>query len=519
MAIPKPTIKSGRNLQRAYLPLLLLMIAGYCTIPLAAGTDFWAHAAVGRWIIQHHQIPSHTLFLWSDSIPWIWHSWLSQVIFYELLAHLTENIGALLALILTTLAVASSLLLWWPVWIKRQVKLGADATPGFAIALIFVLAIFTAHDRFHPRPEIFSAVFLTLLLLMLIRGIASWRSLIAIFVMFALWANLHAGLAMGLLILGISIVCNLAQDRSWTKIRWELLALGIAIAGVFINPYGWHYWAALKPVTSVTFSFIDEWKPFWEFPLLDTPTIICAFLCFAAALSAWLGSERRRWAHLGWLIAGFALFILARRNIWTLVQIVLAVIACNPRIFITSNICQMWHTLIRRKQPFAPPSLKRQTLARRCVLGCLIIAALIAQSDEFWQGIFVSPKVPAGVAQYLRSIPAGKRIFNDYEISSYLEWKLDGKQPLFIDLLNAYHPKIMEDYIKVSDGGGKAEQLLKKWRIDYVVLPQIEEDQYIGRLFVWLSIQQKWEMVYNQPDGVIWKYNPNAKPKPLFQLQ
>lgn len=77
----------------------------------------------------------------------------------------------------------------------------------------------------------------------------------------------------------------------------------------------------------------------------------------------------------------------------------------------------------------------------------------------------------------------------------------------------------MEDYIKIIDGGDEAATLLKKWRINYVVLPQIEDDQYIGRLFIWLSIQQKWEMVYNQPDGVIWKYNPNAKPKPLFQLK
>lgn len=519
MSLSKPAKKSGWNLQRAYLPLLFLMIAGYCLNPLAAGTDFWSHAAVGRWIIEHHQIPHHTLFLWSDNIPWIWHSWLSQVIFYELLAHVSENIGALLAIFLTILAATFSLLIWWPVWIKHQAKLGANALPGFAMAILFLLAVFTAHDRFHPRPEIFSAVFLSLLLLMLIRGIASWRSLITIFVMFALWANLHAGLAMGLLILIISVVCNLAQDRSLKKIRWEILAIAVAVAGVFINPYGWHYWAALKPVTSITFSFIDEWKPFWKIPLLDTPTIVCAFLCFGAALSAWLGSERRRFVHLGWLISGFVLFILARRNIWILAQIALAVIACNPRIFISSNMCEIWQKLIRRKQPFIQPSLKRQTLARRCVFGCLLIAAVQAQPVDLVQGQFVNQTVPTKIVKAMRAIPANQRIFNDYQFSSYLEWKLGGKPPLFIDLLNAYQPQIMQDYVYAIDGGDVAAQLLKKWHINYIVLPQIEEDQYIGRLFIWLSIQPKWEMVYNQPDGVIWKYNPNAKPKALLQLQ
>lgn len=519
MSISKLTKKSGWNVQRAYLPLLLLMIAGYSSKPLAAGSDFWAHAAVGRWIIEHHQIPHHTLFLWSNNIPWIWHSWLSQVIFYEFLAHVSQNIGSLLAMILTALAAAFSLLVWWPVWIKQQAKYDVNATPGFVMMVVFLLTIFTAHNRFHPRPEIFSAVFLTLLLLMLIRGIASWRSLIAVFVIFALWANLHAGLAMGLLVLAISAFCNLAQDRSWKKIRWEFLALVAAITGVFINPYGWHYWAALKPVTSITFSFIDEWKPFWKIPLMDTSTVICAFLCFAAALSAWIGSERRRLSHLFWLIAAFSLFLVARRNTWTLAQISLAVIACNPPIRITVKTRKLWHKLLQQKQPLAEPSHKRQSLTRWCILGCLIIAALQAQSDSFWQGQFVSTNVPARAADFLRTIPPGQRIFNNYQHSSFLEWKLAGKPPLFIDLLNAYQPKIMEDYIKIIDGGDEAATLLKKWRINYVVLPQIEDDQYIGRLFIWLSIQQKWEMVYNQPDGVIWKYNPNAKPKPLFQLK
>ncbi|MEO6907942.1 MAG: hypothetical protein ABI210_08640, partial [Abditibacteriaceae bacterium] len=83
--------KRKRDLPKSYLPLLILLTVGYCMTSLPAATDFWAHAAVGRWIIEHHQIPHHTLFLWSDNIPWIWHSWLSQVVFYELLAHVSDN--------------------------------------------------------------------------------------------------------------------------------------------------------------------------------------------------------------------------------------------------------------------------------------------------------------------------------------------------------------------------------------------------------------------------------------------
>jgi hypothetical protein len=513
--------KSGKikqTLPRLYLPLLILLTAGYCMTSLPAGTDFWAHAAVGRWIITHHQIPQQTLFLWSDKIPWIWHSWLSKIIFYECLAHVPENIGSLIAMIITAFAAIFSLLIWWKVWLKNQVKLSDTTTPGLLAALIFFLAIYVAHERFFPRPEIFSAVLLTLLLLLLVRGVTSWRSLIAIFLMFALWANLHAGLAVGLVFLTITFLCNLLQDRNWKISRWELLAIIAAIAGVFVNPYGWHYWAALKPVASVTFSFINEWKPFWKTPLMETPIIISAFLCFAAAFAAWLVSERRRLEHLGWLIAAFVLFIMARRNTWILAQVVLAVVACNPKLFVTAESWNRLQKWLHRKQIVSIPT-KLQTVARWGMCVWLFYAVLAAPSNKFWFGHFVDPDAPRQAAQFLRTIPTGQRIFNDYEISSYLEWKLNGKPPLFIDLLNAYHPDVMQDYVNTIDGGGEAAQLLKKWHINYIILPQIENDQFIGRLFVWLSVQPKWEMVYNQADGVIWKYNPNAKPKSLFQLQ
>jgi hypothetical protein len=408
-------------------------------------------------------------------------------------------------------------LIWWKIWLKNQLQSG-DNIPGVFMVLLFFLAIYAAHERFFPRPEIFSAVLLTVLLLLIIRGFTSWHSLVALFLMFALWANLHAGLAAGLVLLVVTFLCNFLQDRNWKNSRWELMAIIAAVAGVFVNPYGWHYWAALKPVASVTFTYIDEWKPFWKAPLMETPIIVSTFLCFAAALAAWIVSERRRAAHLGWLIMAFVLFIMARRNTWILAQAVLAVAACNPKLFVTVNIWNRLQKWARRQQIVSIPT-KLQIPVRWAICVWLFFAALAAPSTKFWFGHFVDPGAPIQAAQFLRTIPAGQRIFNDYEISGYLEWKLNGKPPLFIDLLNAYQPNIMQDYVNAINGGGDAAQLLKKWHINYIILPQVDDDHFIGRLFVWLSIQQKWEIVYNQADGVIWKYNPNAKPKPLFQLR
>src|SRR5690606_7311378 len=70
-------------LPRLYLPLLLLFIAVATWRPLTGSEDFWAHAAVGRWIWQHAAAPQQTLWLWSTPpIEWIAHSWLSQLVYF-----------------------------------------------------------------------------------------------------------------------------------------------------------------------------------------------------------------------------------------------------------------------------------------------------------------------------------------------------------------------------------------------------------------------------------------------------
>jgi hypothetical protein len=509
--------KRAAGLPRLYLPLLILIILGYCLTSLSAGTDFWAHAAVGRWIIEHHQIPRQTLFLWSANVPWIWHSWLSQVIFYELLAHVPLAVGAVLAMLLTAVAACVSLLVWWKVWLQHQQQMGAGNAPGLLMPLIFLLAIFTSHGRFYPRPEIFTAVFITVLLWILIRRITSWRQLAAIFVIFALWANLHAGLAAGLAILAVSFLCNLAQDKSWRGARWDLMAVAAAVCGVFVNPYGWHYWAALKPISSITFSFITEWRPFWKSPPLHTTTIVAVFACFFCAFFAWLFSKQRRYAHLGWLIGSLILFLMARRNLWILAQISLAVIACNPRLFLTQTLWDFW--TCRRQLVNKIISAPLQRWVRVGLFSYLIIAFLATLSPDFWQGRPVNPDAPVRAARILRKIAPGRRIFNGYEISSYLEWQLSGKPSLFIDLLNAYPSRIMEDYMKMIDGGGVSRKLLKKWHISYIILPQIEDDSPPSGLFLWLNMQPQWQIIYYGDDAVIWKKNPSAKPNSLFLLQ
>src|SRR5690606_18132607 len=106
---------------------------------------------------------------------------------------------------------------------------------------------------------------------------------------------------------------------------------GVGVLAICTNPYGLEYWQALRPVGGEMFERIDEWKPFWKTPRLNSTMVAGEFLLVWLALLCWLGNKQRRWAQLAWLVIMTAMFIGARRHLWLLSVVSLSVIAANAR--------------------------------------------------------------------------------------------------------------------------------------------------------------------------------------------
>ena len=123
--------------------LLALLCVAYAWRPLEGGYDFWAHAAVGKWIWLNHAIPRETLFLWSEpGTPWVAHSWLSELLFFGLL---TQGGPLWVAVFNATMVVLTFGVLWF-LW-KRE------GTYTFWVPMLFALAIWISAPRFQPRQK------------------------------------------------------------------------------------------------------------------------------------------------------------------------------------------------------------------------------------------------------------------------------------------------------------------------------------------------------------------------------
>ncbi len=494
-------------LETLAFPLLMLIVLGFAWRPLAGGDDFWAHASIGRWILENGRIPRETLFLWSEKIPWIAHAWGTGTLFALIMRIGGESGGPFLVQILNGILCAAPFALLWRYYRR-------NATFSSWMAPIFVVAIWVSAARFHPRPELFTALFLTFLLLFLNQW-PSQKSLpkaqiAGILLMFAVWPNLHGAVAVGLVLLWVSGLSELIQTRGDKRL---LMLAAICTLLIFVcNPRGFDFYRVIIPVGSKTFERIDEWKPFWKFPKLATELWVCELLLWALGTLIWAKNPHRRWMQLGWMLLMLAAFLQARRQLWLTALTSLTVVVSNLR-FASDDLFHGWRRLTKgdASQPIPPPM---RLIARGGVL--LILVCALAQSipKNSLPLRATSEKLPVRMANFLRDEAPQGHLFNDYEFSAYLQWALHEKRGLYIDLNNAYPDTLMDEYFEVQASSKdaakmkqlavKREQILARRTIDVVALRPFTSKEGLSIVGKYLDSSPKWKRIYRETDGTVW---------------
>ena len=476
-------------LAKMYGPLIVALLAIWTWRPLTGSEDFWIHIATGRWIWQNQSVPRETLWLWTTpSQPWVAHSWLSELFLYGIM----QAGGAHLVLLVTIILVTLPFIWFWKLWARRG-RISA-LTPIF-----FTFAIWCASVRFQPRPELFSYFFMSLLLLFLIqwpRSATRWNVL-GIIALFALWANFHGAVALGVLIIFLTAGCELLQQK-FARESWKLVAIAAACAlAVNLNPYGFAYWKALRQVGGAMFKMIDEWKPPLTEPALPLLAVALVLLIAIVALLGWTKNPQRRWSQLLWLAVGVLFFLTARRNIWPCILISLAVCAAN------ANGLSAF-----RSFALTPPL---RVYARGLAVAFVIGFALLAISSEAISqrngvlGLRATSRVlPVGVADAVLSRQLPGPIFNDYLRSGYFHWRFSGHPPLFIDLQNVYPPELLAEYFDIIRRTPRGIKALEQRKINTVVFGKYRSTDRLAPLAKYLDQSPQWQRVYSREDGAIW---------------
>ncbi len=548
--------------RRLYFPLFLLLIFFYAFRPLGGGDDFWAHAAIGRIVLDTGHIPKRTVYLWSADVPWVFHDYGSGVLYASLL-----RLGGPWACLWLNFALAATpfVLLW------RRAKSRAGEMPS-ALIVLFVAAVYFSQIRWHLRPEAFTASFLTITLLFLTSENRPKWSYFAIAGMFVLWINLHGGVLLGVLTLWGAAVCELFQptrkvqpnvtEASAVETNAEANAIEanavetsavegnapklneplinaveanaplaepllvgpvaargarpplFALAGacsllpLLCNPWGLSY-VRVFAGTEATAKHISEWRPFWVFPVMNREAAWGLCLLLGVALLVWALDARRRLTTLGALVLLGALWIQARRQLW------LTSLTCAFALAQSAPVLRGDALYARlKRQPGARLDGPMRLIGGIGTLLVLVGACFQAAPKERLSA--VSSDAPFAMSRFLLTKAPKGRLFNDYEYSAALEWYLNGKRPLYIDLINAYPPELFDEWFEVAHATPKGLKVLDSKRIDVVALRPVmvtNKDEPILNLFLYLGKSKNWKLIYQGRDGRVW-----ARKKPLGEV-
>ena len=234
--------------------------------------DMWWHLRTGEYILQHG-IPAQDVFTFTvPQNAWVTHEWLSQLIMW--LVYLAGGLPGLILFFAALVALTFGLL-----------YLVCDGRPYLA-AFMILLAAITSAIVWGARPQIFNLL-LTAVFVLIVERVkdGKWRprTLWWLPLLTLVWANLHSGYLLGVVLLSTYAVGDLAQrwlatptERTLPQpVIFQLFGATIAsFLAAAVNPSGIELWIYpfLTLGSGAMQAYIQEWLSpdfhqtyFWPF--------------------------------------------------------------------------------------------------------------------------------------------------------------------------------------------------------------------------------------------------------------
>lgn len=237
-------------------------VALACTLaatPLAAvhyqaamrDPDIWWHMRVGETIARMHSFPHTAVFSRFDGIySWAAYSWIFEVLTSQL--YRWFSLPAL-PVFLFVMQIAIGLAIFEAVH--------SVARRFWPACLLTAAAMAACFHTLSLRPVLFSALFWALEMALIFFALRerSARPLMALPLLFWIWANCHIQFINGLVVLGLLAACLLAQEVmaarfGWEapELRWTQVAgmLGGSVLATLMSPYSWKLYRIVWDYTS-----------------------------------------------------------------------------------------------------------------------------------------------------------------------------------------------------------------------------------------------------------------------------
>ena len=475
---------------------MLVLFAG--AVRSVTDPDFWWHLKTGQHIFASGHIPHADIF--SNVFlgkEWITHEWLSELFIYSLFR--AVGLGGLI-LVFSLIITAG----FWIAYQRCARRAGHPFVSGFAL----ILGALTTAPTWGVRPQMFTFLFASIYVAVLGSYAEEERTrpLWWLVPLMVLWVNLHAGFAIGLALIfltiaGLVLEGILSRSESfttiWRRVRPLTLVGILAGAAVLLNPHGLRMY--LYPFETLRsqamMKYIEEWlSPNFQEPMF-LPLLLLIFATFSALA---LSSKRLRILDLVLLLATAAGALRSARNIPFFVLVAMPLLVEHSWNWITVQRWGKWLLKPEKREVGSQAILKVVLNLVLLITLPLGVAALRLHQSVTKQPAAEAKVFPVAAVEFMRAQKPPQPIFNDYGWGGYIIWKLHPDYQVYIDgRADVYGDAFMEEFLSTQSGQTGWRAPLDKYGIRTVL---IKPDLALASL---LRQDSEWQNVFEDKQSVM----------------
>ncbi len=476
------------------LGLLVLAAVLNAMAITAADPDLWGYMAFGRLFWEDLTFPYQDVFSYVPTLkPWVYHEWLTGVIFFPLY-HALGGTGLQLLKFILGLVTLGLIL-------ATAMRRGADL--GSAALGLWIIQLFLAFGYSPVRAQVFTFFFFALALYLLetARLTGHFRRLLLLPIILVPWCNLHGGFMAGLGLIALYALGEVLCRRPFRPYLGTFLLSGLA---TLINPYGLAYWTYIWRAVTMPRPTITEWSSIigaYQSGLYTENLIFfAAILIFTVFLIIWA-----RWKEITPGVVLALTLYLGLKHQRHLVFFLIALGAYLP-------ILIKKYFEVLRSQPLIV------SLSRRLGYAIPIIVLAIATASYTYKFLGKSPLslnipitldrkkqvmiyYPVGAVRYIEEHRLSGNLLTEFDWGEYLLWSLYPQCRVAPDgrFETVYPEEVFQKYWNFKYGCPLWREIIQAYPPDMIL---VDKKSAPYRL---LRQEGEWRQVYEDADTALFR--------------
>lgn len=451
--------------------------------------DIWGYLSFGRVFWENGYFPYQDIFSYTPTKPlWVYHEWLTGIIFYPILKYSGPTGLQLLRYIIIVLTI----------YLMYLTALKKGAKPIFTFVCLSLAIILLSYGyALVVRAQIFTYLFFifTIYIIEIARKDQKWFVLLWLLPIQVLWCNLHGGFVAGL---GVICLYALGEGLSGRKFVPFIIILFPAILVTLINPYGIEYWRYAIHAVSMPRPEITEWFSVW-FSLKNNIMLyaIIAFITLSVICLLLFIFQGKRYLTETLIIA--ATIYLGAKHVRHMIFLSIVFGAFLPVI-----ISELWDTI----------SKKRTFFTRLPWLTPIMLAIFFLSANFFVTKSFRVNRIslvpsfsimapnnlfPAGALKWMEENNFQGKILPLFQWGEYLIWSCHPKCSVAMDgrYETVYLEHVHKEYFDFLQGREGWQVFLNKYPHDAVLLQAKTKTHFM------MLKETKWKVAYSDSYSVL----------------